>query len=84
MAQVVKSKDQKAEPGEEFWTCCRICKRPAEPLPEHSSAGILDAAMVYIASWQEYQEAAEALYAKSPNTVRPRQVLIEINHKRNF
>ena len=27
-------------------------------------------AMVYISSWQEYQEAAEALYEKSPNTVR--------------
>ena len=27
--------------------------------------------MVYISSWQEYQEAAEALYDKSPNTVRP-------------
>ncbi|KAH7922489.1 signal recognition particle, SRP9/SRP14 subunit [Leucogyrophana mollusca] len=26
--------------------------------------------MVYIASWQEYQEAAEALYAKSPTTAR--------------
>ncbi|EGN92651.1 hypothetical protein SERLA73DRAFT_190834 [Serpula lacrymans var. lacrymans S7.3] len=26
--------------------------------------------MVYIASWQEYQEAAEALYAKSPNNTR--------------
>ncbi|KZT25013.1 signal recognition particle, SRP9/SRP14 subunit [Neolentinus lepideus HHB14362 ss-1] len=26
--------------------------------------------MVYISSWQEYQEAAEALYAKSPNTTR--------------
>ncbi|KAG6336742.1 hypothetical protein ID866_2347 [Astraeus odoratus] len=25
--------------------------------------------MVYIASWQEYQEAAENLYAKSPNKV---------------
>jgi len=25
--------------------------------------------MVYIASWQEYQEAAENLYAKSPNRV---------------
>ncbi|RDB18142.1 Signal recognition particle protein [Hypsizygus marmoreus] len=26
--------------------------------------------MVYIHSWQEYQDAAEALYAKSPNTAR--------------
>ncbi|KIK17148.1 hypothetical protein PISMIDRAFT_685619, partial [Pisolithus microcarpus 441] len=26
--------------------------------------------MVYIASWQEYQEAAEILYAKSPNKTR--------------
>ncbi|KAA1466911.1 signal recognition particle, SRP9/SRP14 subunit [Dentipellis sp. KUC8613] len=26
--------------------------------------------MVYIASWQEYQDAAEALYAKSPNKTR--------------
>ncbi|KIM53347.1 hypothetical protein SCLCIDRAFT_139178 [Scleroderma citrinum Foug A] len=26
--------------------------------------------MVYIASWQEYQEAAENLYAKSPNKAR--------------
>ncbi|PCH42959.1 signal recognition particle SRP9/SRP14 subunit [Wolfiporia cocos MD-104 SS10] len=26
--------------------------------------------MVYISSWQEYQEAAEALYDKSPNTTR--------------
>ncbi|KAI0702690.1 signal recognition particle, SRP9/SRP14 subunit, partial [Earliella scabrosa] len=26
--------------------------------------------MVYISSWQEYQEAAEALYEKSPNTTR--------------
>ena len=26
--------------------------------------------MVYISSWQEYQEAAEALYEKSPTTVR--------------
>lgn len=25
--------------------------------------------MVYIASWQEYQEAAENLYVKSPNKV---------------
>lgn len=25
--------------------------------------------MVYISSWQEYQEAAEALYLKSPNKV---------------
>lgn len=27
--------------------------------------------MVYINSWQEYQEAAENLYAKSPRKVRP-------------
>jgi signal recognition particle subunit SRP9 len=26
--------------------------------------------MVYIASWQEFQEAAENLYEKSPNTAR--------------
>ncbi|TCD64856.1 hypothetical protein EIP91_003560 [Steccherinum ochraceum] len=26
--------------------------------------------MVYISSWQEYQEAAEALYEKSPNKAR--------------
>ncbi|EMD35213.1 hypothetical protein CERSUDRAFT_116682 [Gelatoporia subvermispora B] len=26
--------------------------------------------MVYILSWQEFQEAAEALYEKSPNTAR--------------
>ncbi|KAF8624304.1 hypothetical protein AX15_005935 [Amanita polypyramis BW_CC] len=26
--------------------------------------------MVYIHSWQEYQDAAEALYAKSPNKAR--------------
>ncbi|KZT65112.1 signal recognition particle, SRP9/SRP14 subunit [Daedalea quercina L-15889] len=26
--------------------------------------------MVYISSWQEYQEAAEGLYEKSPNTAR--------------
>ncbi|CDO69968.1 hypothetical protein BN946_scf184836.g42 [Trametes cinnabarina] len=26
--------------------------------------------MVYISSWQEYQEAAEALYEKSPDTTR--------------
>ncbi|KAI0826503.1 signal recognition particle, SRP9/SRP14 subunit [Trametes gibbosa] len=26
--------------------------------------------MVYISSWQEYQEAAEALYEKSPNKTR--------------
>jgi signal recognition particle subunit SRP9 len=26
--------------------------------------------MVYIASWQDYQEAAEELYEKSPNNVR--------------
>jgi signal recognition particle subunit SRP9 len=26
--------------------------------------------MVYISSWNEYQEAAEALYAKSPNDTR--------------
>ncbi|KAJ8480824.1 hypothetical protein ONZ51_g6393 [Trametes cubensis] len=26
--------------------------------------------MVYISSWQEYQEAAEALYEKSPTTTR--------------
>ncbi|TBU21805.1 signal recognition particle, SRP9/SRP14 subunit [Dichomitus squalens] len=26
--------------------------------------------MVYISSWQEYQEAAEALYEKSPNATR--------------
>ena len=26
--------------------------------------------MVYISSWQDYQEAAEALYTKSPNDVR--------------
>ncbi|KAJ7930598.1 signal recognition particle, SRP9/SRP14 subunit [Mycena leptocephala] len=26
--------------------------------------------MVYIHAWQEYQDAAEALYAKSPNTTR--------------
>ncbi len=25
--------------------------------------------MVYISSWQEFQEAAEALYEKSPNKV---------------
>ena len=35
--------------------------------------------MVYIASWQEYQEAAEALYARSPNTVRPALDVIELN-----
>lgn len=27
-------------------------------------------AMVYIHAWQEYQDAAEALYTKSPTTVR--------------
>jgi hypothetical protein len=37
--------------------------------------------MVYISSWQDYQEAAEALYTKSPNDVRflptpPSRVLI--------
>ena len=26
--------------------------------------------MVYIHSWQEFQDAAEGLYAKSPNNVR--------------
>ncbi|KAH8823999.1 signal recognition particle, SRP9/SRP14 subunit [Flagelloscypha sp. PMI_526] len=26
--------------------------------------------MVYVQSWQDYQDAAEALYAKSPNTTR--------------
>ncbi|KAJ7842889.1 hypothetical protein B0H13DRAFT_1648672 [Mycena leptocephala] len=26
--------------------------------------------MVYIHAWQEYQDAAEALYPKSPNTTR--------------
>jgi len=26
--------------------------------------------MVYISSWQDYQEAAEALYTKSPNNTR--------------
>ncbi|THH29976.1 hypothetical protein EUX98_g4217 [Antrodiella citrinella] len=31
---------------------------------------LLNAAMVYISSWQEYQEAAEALYEKSPNKTR--------------
>lgn len=30
-----------------------------------------DAAMVYIHAWQEFQDAAEALYAKSPTKVRP-------------
>lgn len=25
--------------------------------------------MVYLSSWQDYQEAAEALYEKSPETV---------------
>jgi hypothetical protein len=34
--------------------------------------------MVYIASWQQYQEAAEALYAKSPNTVRIASKIIAI------
>jgi len=29
-----------------------------------------DHSMVYIASWQEYQEAAETLYAKSPRRTR--------------
>ena len=29
--------------------------------------GVFRAAMVYISSWQEFQDAAEALYAKSPN-----------------
>ncbi len=32
------------------------------PQPCHRS-------MVYIQSWQDYQEAAEALYSKSPNEV---------------
>ena len=54
------------------------------PFPNIHQLGILDAAMVYITSWQEYQDAAEALYAKSPNTVRPRQLLIEIHHKQKF
>lgn len=26
--------------------------------------------MVYIQSWQEFQDAAESLYSKSPNNVR--------------
>jgi hypothetical protein len=30
----------------------------------------IDTGMVYISSWHEYQEAAEALYTKSPNDVR--------------
>jgi len=29
-----------------------------------------DTGMVYISSWHEYQEAAEALYTKSPNDTR--------------
>ena len=32
-------------------------------------------AMVYISSWQEFQEAAEGLYEKSPNKVRMLVVL---------
>lgn len=36
----------------------------------------LHAAMVYLSSWQEYQEAAEALYEKSPVTV---SVVLSVN-----
>ena len=32
--------------------------------------------MVYIKSWQEYQAAAEALYEKAPNKVRPVYLLL--------
>jgi hypothetical protein len=35
----------------------------AVPLP--------NAQMVYVPSWQEFQEAAENLYEKSPNSVSP-------------
>ena len=33
--------------------------------------------MVYISSWQEFQEAAEGLYEKSPNKVRTLAVQCE-------
>ena len=34
-------------------------------------------AMVYISSWQEFQEAAEGLYEKSPNKVRTLTLLLD-------
>ena len=36
-----------------------------------SSSTFANAQMVYIPSWQEFQEAAENLYEKSPNAVSP-------------
>lgn len=43
-----------------------------------------NAQMVYIASWQDFQEAAENLYEKSPNTVSSTAILsflaVLINH----
>ena len=36
-----------------------------------SSSTFANAQMVYIPSWQEFQEAAENLYEKSPNSVSP-------------
>jgi hypothetical protein len=38
-----------------------------------------DAAMVFIHSWQEFQDAAEALYAKSPTKV-PSLILVQKPH----
>ncbi|CCL98826.1 uncharacterized protein FIBRA_00831 [Fibroporia radiculosa] len=49
-----------------------IISRPCDISPSWSRAPYPSGphAMVFIASWQEFQDAAEALYEKSPNTTR--------------
>ena len=42
-----------------------VCDVPACGADDHELL-----VMVYISSWQEFQEAAEGLYEKSPNKVR--------------
>lgn len=41
-----------------------------QPPPHRGCRSLLRYFMVYISSWQEFQEAAESLYEKSPKNVR--------------
>jgi hypothetical protein len=47
---------------------------PGPRVDAHRSSEVHRATMVYISSWQQYQEAAENLYASSPRKVRVRRI----------
>lgn len=50
--------------------CDCFCDRGVTYPACREAEGARSLAMVYISSWQEFQEAAEGLYEKSPNKVR--------------